>query len=844
MSKSIDRLYELLPMIYRQRDEEQGWPLRDLLRVIAEQVNVVEADIDQLYENWFIETCQDWVVPYIGDLVGYQRIHDAGQLGQLSAVREKQRNQILIPRREVAHTISDRQRKGTFSVLELLAKQVAGWPVRIVEFDKLLSRTENINHPHLSSLGKTVDLRRGDTLQKLDSPFDELAHSVDVRNIASKHNPGCHNIPNIGVFVWRLKAYSATRTPAYCLEEVRSNCYTFSVAGNDIPLYTRPAPEAESDRIARGLNLLPIPIQRQWLTSRKSDYYGSNKSLEIWIGTSPVHADQIIVADLSDWDYQPPQDHIAVDPELGRFVFPPRQLPKNGVWVSYHYGFSADIGGGEYDRPLLKLSEHLLLSVDDVTDATGLIAKLKDISALSRYLRSQFSPNTETLLSNHNNSSPPEPQLLRAVVAELNRILLSESFYDPQRFALITLTQKTNWLANQNPHGKELIRLNRLLLEEAYPDEIAKHYALYRVGQHEEYRQIVQAIRQWQAEKPRHAVIEITDSGVYVEQIRIHLDKNQSLQLRAANRKRPVIRLLNWRTAQGDALSLTVNSGSSFTLDGLLITGRGVRIERDLSEYEDEPTTCEKPTQLTIRHSTLVPGWALLCDCEPQRSSEPSLELFDIDARIKIESSIIGAIQVNHDEIQTEPIPLHISDSILDAIRLDGEVLGAAGDCIAHARLTVERCTVFGQIRVRAIDLLENSIFNSELYVVRRQHGCVRFCYVTPNSRTPRRYNCQPDLDEQAIALDRQELDETELEAQRLIARHRVQPRFHSTRYGTPTYCQLADTCAEEIKHGADDESEIGVFHDLYQPQRTANLRVRLDEYTPAGMEAGIIYAS
>jgi hypothetical protein len=54
----------------------------------------------------------------------------------------------------------------------------------------------------------------------------------------------------------------------------------------------------------------------------------------------------------------------------------------------------------------------------------------------------------------------------------------------------------------------------------------------------------------------------------------------------------------------------------------------------------------------------------------------------------------------------------------------------------------------------------------------------------------------------------------------------------------------LAHTCAEEIKCGADDESEMGVFHDLYQPQRTANLRARLDEYTPAGMDAGIILAS
>jgi hypothetical protein len=36
----------------------------------------------------------------------------------------------------------------------------------------------------------------------------------------------------------------------------------------------------------------------------------------------------------------------------------------------------------------------------------------------------------------------------------------------------------------------------------------------------------------------------------------------------------------------------------------------------------------------------------------------------------------------------------------------------------------------------------------------------------------------------------------------------------------------------------------MGAFHDLYQPQRQANLRVRLDDYTPAGMEAGIIYVS
>jgi hypothetical protein len=67
---------------------------------------------------------------------------------------------------------------------------------------------------------------------------------------------------------------------------------------------------------------------------------------------------------------------------------------------------------------------------------------------------------------------------------------------------------------------------------------------------------------------------------------------------------------------------------------------------------------------------------------------------------------------------------------------------------------------------------------------------------------------------------------------------------FNSFRYDTPTYCQLSDCCAEEIKRGADDESEMGVFHDLFQPQRIANLSVRLDEYLPARMDIGIIVSS
>ena len=115
--------------------------------------------------------------------------------------------------------------------------------------------------------------------------------------------------------------------------------------------------------------------------------------------------------------------------------------------------------------------------------------------------------------------------------------------------------------------------------------------------------------------------------------------------------------------------------------------------------------------------------------------------------------------------------------------------------------------------------------------MARRQIGCLRFSSYVPGSRTPRRYECQPDLAERRGPMP------TARE------RQRVRPRFRSVRYGSPVYARLADAAPAEIRRGADDESEMGVFHDLYQPQREANLRARLDEYTPAGVDAGLIFA-
>jgi len=71
-----------------------------------------------------------------------------------------------------------------------------------------------------------------------------------------------------------------------------------------------------------------------------------------------------------------------------------------------------------------------------------------------------------------------------------------------------------------------------------------------------------------------------------------------------------------------------------------------------------------------------------------------------------------------------------------------------------------------------------------------------------------------------------------------------VRPIFNSLRYGDAAYGQLSLRCAAEIRQGADDEAEMGAFHDLFRPQRASNLQTRLDEYLRFGLEAGIFFAS
>jgi hypothetical protein len=232
----------------------------------------------------------------------------------------------------------------------------------------------------------------------------------------------------------------------------------------------------------------------------------------------------------------------------------------------------------------------------------------------------------------------------------------------------------------------------------------------------------------------------------------------------------------------------------------------------------------------------------------PLPTSAARLVNLDGQCRLEADHCILGAMR------SPRETRVSLSHCILDATR-DTHVAFAAPDGIEEGgSLTVVNSTVVGKVRTHTMDLASNSIFVAELAspdpgwtapvrAERRQQGCVRFSRVPEGSRLPRRYRCQPDLALEARAKALGLASPEDLPAaEREMLVLRLTPMFRSLRYGDPAYAQLSRRCAVEIREGAEDQAEMGAFHDLYQPQREGNLRVRLDEYLRFGLEAGVFY--
>ena len=704
MSFDIDRLYKLLPAVYRIRDaagkdlsagsKDKG-ALQALFTVISEQIAVLEENFDQLYDDQFIETCAEWVVPYIGDLVGAKGIMS------FPGAPFSQRGQ-------VAKTIGYRRRKGTAAILEELAFDVTGWKANVVEYFLLLATTQYLNHLRPGNLSM-APIRGRALLEYINTPFDTITHNVDVRRIESKR--GKYNIPNNGIFLWRIQSYRLIDSPTYKVDDRR---YKFDPLGKDIALYDLVVTEKDITHLAEPINV-PMPIRRFPFSQSRETYYGDDEKSVLIIkdgnkvipaeedddALSPPAeklADLICVCNLSDvegtgpvpdWSNMP-SDKIAIDPTLGRIALPPLSPPgqKIEIRTNYCYGLSADIGGGPYKR-----LESFSAKLEPVIKIPGNgVTTIKDALAL---------------------------------------------------------------LGNGG-------------------------------------------------------VVEILDNNNYDAPSIIEVAAGVKIEIRSVEGCRPVLIINN-------ELKIIGGTNADLNFNGLLFCGGIINVPR-----KKNSTELNELNILEFTHCTLVPGITPF----DTGISNPRLSADAEDLAITISKCIVGGLRVS--DVATTVI----TDSIIDAGDQKQIAYAGSEDTGFGGTLTVQDSTIIGRVRTMMIKLASNSIFDAEretntneppVIADRLQEGCVRFCYVPFQSRIPRPYHCQPKIKEDVS---------------------RIKPVFNSLRYGDANYCQLSQYCAIEIRQGAENDMEMGVFYHLYQPVREYNLQTRLNEYLRFGLEAGIFYGS
>jgi len=305
-------------------------------------------------------------------------------------------------------------------------------------------------------------------------------------------------------------------------------------------------------------------------------------------------------------------------------------------------------------------------------------------------------------------------------------------------------------------------------------------------------------------------VVEITGSDYYTAPAATEVAAATKIEIRATETSRPVVII-------GGEWAITGGQDAQLSLNGLVCCGGMIHVPVNVSSGG-----LNLLQTLEVTHCTLAPGLTPF----DTGSDGPRLIAEAENMKAKISKCIVGGVRVADEATAV------IADSIIDAGDSAALAYGGIPATDAGGKLSITNSTVIGRVKTTIMTLASNTIFDAmagagsdELPVEaeRLQEGCIRFSYIPPGSRVPRPYRCQPATQQDA---------------------QRVKPVFNSIRYGDAAYCQLSGYCAIEIRQGAENDMEMGVFYHLYQPLCELNLRTRLNEYLRFGLEIGFFYAS
>ncbi|MEW6417501.1 MAG: hypothetical protein AB1480_05190 [Nitrospirota bacterium] len=798
MSEKRVPLYDRLPEIYRIKDEEQSpsGQLKNYLALVEDVFGAIHENIESLYHDLFIETCDDWIIPYIGDLLGTS--HLKGDPWTLRA--------------DVADTIALRRRKGTLGAIELLTYNLTQWGVHCVELRENMVWNQHLNHQrpdmggnppyglppktmpsdvarkpavrHKVIKGGTVTLRDPALLSLLNTPFDPFAHTADLKT--PSYGNVRYNLPNLAIFLWRLEAYRI-RVSKPVLREVIDNSAT--------------AVGTEAKFIARfDIHPMGEPI-RLFNTYRFDPDKRPPVTTEIDETPSPI-----------------PTERLTEESPAG--------APDKYVSVDTYDEMSTDLEALDITDVGLQL--HLPNS-----DFLGEIWPKPEDQPPAWKIRGANLCAWETGLQ------PPLSNQEIAIDPVIGRIVIGVETND-RATALVNHLLLTYTYGAVGPVGAHPISYP------STPNEWKGESVIVRqVNYHEDHEGLKKALDNIHILN-NPVVIEIHDSmtheldlstigGTIDEDGGPNLRLNRSLIIRAADNQRPVIKLaqpLRFRPTNVKGADEEEQKQFNAVMSNLTVRLEGLYLTRGESFLYGSPLIARAALHsLEIIGCTMDPGGFRKLDGtlaqihtsmrlkEPYGFADPDEEeAFNQTPEIIIQRTITGPLFIDTGYL------LFLTDSIIDAgsgVNDDPAIAsfaisGAADPSTSWGPPTqVNGITVFGRMRIESISG-RGGIWVHALEVLNNQKGCIKFSYFSGiGDRLPQKHGCVKGTE--------------------------ARLRFVSEIFGQPAYGQLAHTTDFRIRERGPNDDAMGAFGFLLEAHKWRNIQIRYREFMPVGVRPLLI---
>jgi hypothetical protein len=820
-------LYERLPEIYRTKDKElSALPdqLKAYLALVEEAFSHIHENIEELYHDLFIETADEWVIPYIGDLLGTSPL--SGDPWTLRA--------------DVADTIALRRRKGTLGAIELLAFNLTRWGSHCVELRENMVWNQHLNHQRPDEGGKppyslpsvmretpirggTVNLRDPATLALLGTPFDPFAYTADIKPAVIGNIR--YNLPNLAVFLWRLTAYRmAVTKPLLKFAGPSGQALPAApfVARFAINPIERPYLPAGIDTPKQPVRL--FNTNRFGLVSGLRQNENQEDVIELNVNNTTPRVSLI--------------DEVPGPIPVDRLTEGDRDAtPEKYVSVETYDATNANLEGTD---PLNLSDVGLQLHLPVATFA-GETWPVAPGAAATWKIRG------ENLCAWEVGLKPPLGDKEIAIDPVIGRVVIGVGTA-PRANALKTDLLVTYTYGAVGPVGAHPVTRAALTDKFNIP-ETSPNFRV--VSFRNDPNGLRNALQNLQNETDP-VVIEIRDSfthvldlsaiaGTVVEDGGRNLRLNSSLLIRAASNQLPIIKLmqpLRFRPAKVVATPPTdqiAQTALDATMSEMTVRLEGLFLERgeNFPAAEEALVARAALNRLEIIDCTLDPGGFRQVDGarapvqtslllkEPYGfASAQDEEVFDQTPEIIFFRSIAGPLLLD------TGYRLQLTDSIIDAGQgvADGTDKLAIGNATNPANwgapTTFKGVTIFGCTRVESVTG-SGGIFVHSLKAHDVQRGCVKFSYLANEAgvvhadRLPQHYAC-------VVGRSAIKGEEARLE-------------FTSEFFGDQAYGQLALASDFRIRERGPDDDQMGAFGFQLDAHKWRNLQIRFREFMPVG---------